>query len=66
MVCHGTCSRPRGLVVGTAGRRQVMIACVGYGSAVGWMLFLIIVVIAVFNVLIMRRLTGDGRRKGGK
>jgi cellobiose transport system permease protein len=38
----------------------------GYGSAVAWMLFLIIIVIAVFNVLIMRRLTGDGRRKGGK
>jgi cellobiose transport system permease protein len=36
----------------------------GFGSAVAWMLFLIIIVIAVINVLVMRRLSGEA--KGGK
>jgi cellobiose transport system permease protein len=36
----------------------------GYGSAIAWMLFLLIVVIAIFNVLILRRMGGTG--KGGK
>jgi cellobiose transport system permease protein len=34
----------------------------GYGSAVAWMLFLLIVVIAIANVLIMRRISGDTRK----
>jgi cellobiose transport system permease protein len=34
----------------------------GYGSAVAWMLFLIIIVIAVINALITRRISGEGKR----
>jgi cellobiose transport system permease protein len=34
----------------------------GYGSAIAWMLFLLIVVIAIANVLIMRRISGDTRK----
>jgi cellobiose transport system permease protein len=34
----------------------------GYGSAVAWMLFILIVVIAIGNVLIMRRISGDTRK----
>jgi cellobiose transport system permease protein len=34
----------------------------GYGSAIAWMLFLIIVVIAVANALITRRISGQGKR----
>jgi cellobiose transport system permease protein len=37
----------------------------GYGSAVAWMLFLLIVVIALINVLVLRRMGGDSN-KGGK
>ncbi|HST82401.1 MAG TPA: sugar ABC transporter permease [Kineosporiaceae bacterium] len=34
----------------------------GYGSAVAWMLFLIIVVIALVNALVTRRISGEGKR----
>ncbi|MDM4720987.1 sugar ABC transporter permease [Micromonospora sp. WMMA1363] len=37
----------------------------GYGSAVAWLLFLLIAVVAVANVLIIRRL-GTGAGKGGR
>ncbi|MEW2381013.1 sugar ABC transporter permease [Micromonospora sp. NPDC047707] len=39
----------------------------GYGSAVAWLLFALIAVVAVVNVLIIRRLgTGAGPRTGGR
>ncbi|MGN9776084.1 carbohydrate ABC transporter permease [Micromonospora sp. H33] len=39
----------------------------GYGSAVAWLLFALIAVVAVVNVLIIRRLgTGVGTRTGGR
>jgi cellobiose transport system permease protein len=34
----------------------------GYGSAVAWLLFLLIVIIAVANALITRRISGEGKR----
>lgn len=34
----------------------------GFGSAVAWMLFLLIVVIALVNALVTRRISGEGKR----
>ncbi|GAA0805372.1 carbohydrate ABC transporter permease [Spirilliplanes yamanashiensis] len=34
----------------------------GYGSAVAWMLFLLIVLIAIANALVTRRISGEGKR----
>lgn len=34
----------------------------GYGSAVAWLLFLLIVIVAVANALITRRISGEGKR----
>jgi cellobiose transport system permease protein len=34
----------------------------GYGSAVAWLLFVIIVIMAVANALITRRISGEGKR----
>ncbi|GLY23548.1 sugar ABC transporter permease [Micromonospora sp. NBRC 101691] len=37
----------------------------GYGSAVAWLLFALIAVVAAINVLMLRRLAGGGRKKEG-
>lgn len=42
----------------------------GYGSAVAWLLFALIAIVAAINVLIIRRLGSsarppEGKRKGG-
>jgi cellobiose transport system permease protein len=34
----------------------------GYGSAVAWLLFVFIIILALFNALITRRISGEGRR----
>jgi cellobiose transport system permease protein len=38
----------------------------GYGSAVAWLLFALIAVVAAINVLMLRRLSGSGRKDGGR
>ena len=38
----------------------------GYGSAVAWLLFALIAVVAAINVLMLRRLAGGGRKEGGR
>ncbi|WDZ87914.1 sugar ABC transporter permease [Micromonospora cathayae] len=38
----------------------------GYGSAVAWLLFALIAIVAAINVLMLRRLSGDGGGRTGK
>ncbi|MEV0807058.1 sugar ABC transporter permease [Micromonospora sp. NPDC050200] len=38
----------------------------GYGSAIAWLLFALIAVVAAGNVLVLRRLGGGGRKEGSR